>query len=269
VSPWLLLAAVLAVALIVCLVQLVRTRRALAAARAEVTALESRIRPVPQHPALEAAGRAVRQVSRTAARVRDHGVLQGLLVSSIEDLTRWATEERTEIVRYAADDGTVTFFFSDIVDSTASNEELGDPAWVKLLAAHDRLVRSALARHGGHVVKTQGDGFMAVFGDPTAAVRSALAIQRALGASRSVRLRRTPVAVRIGLHSGVAIERDGDFLGRNVAMAARVAARADGGEVLVSDELRTALGDDFTVTDAGTTTLKGLAGEHRLWAVRA
>jgi class 3 adenylate cyclase len=100
-----------------------------------------------------------------------------------------------------------------------------------------------------------------------------LDIQRALGAKRqrSRRLRRTPIRVRIGMHTGTAIEREGDFFGRNVAMAARVASMADGGEILVSTDIAERLADsaEFTFTEEDTVEFKGLPGEHRLFTVEA
>ena len=82
-------------------------------------------------------------------------------------------------MRLAGPDGSVAILFSDIEGSTELNERLGDKEWVRLLARHDAAVRSAIERHGGHVVKTQGDGFMAAFGSPEPAVRSAIAVQQA------------------------------------------------------------------------------------------
>jgi class 3 adenylate cyclase len=117
------------------------------------------------------------------------------------------------------------------------------------------------------VVKSQGDGFMVVFGEPGEAVATALGIQRAM-ARNEVRFRRTPVRVRIGIHVGPAIARDGDYFGRNVAKAARVAAVADGGEVLVSDELREAVEGTVPMDSAGEHELKGLGGTHVLWSLR-
>ena len=95
------------------------------------------------------------------------------------------------------------------------------------------------------IVKSQGDGYMVVFSTPELAVGASLDIQRALSAKRqrSRQLRRTPIRVRIGLHTGTAIEREGDYFGSNVAMAARVAALADGGEILVTDEIAEALAE--------------------------
>jgi adenylate cyclase len=247
------------IAIVVLSVLLARSRLRNARLQKRVTAP----RPGPR----SAAGRAVKAVVETAARVRTQGV-GGLVMASLEDLTRWVTEDRAEIARVAAPDGTVTIMFSDIEDSTAITEELGDARWVRLLEAHDALVRAQIARHRGHVVKSQGDGFMVVFGAPADAVHAATNIQRELTTGTGRRLRRTPLRVRIGIHVGPAISRDNDYFGRNVAMAARVAAQAGGGEIVVSDEVRTALDDDeFTLHPAGEVELKGLADVHALWTV--
>ncbi|MCW2761211.1 MAG: adenylate/guanylate cyclase protein [Marmoricola sp.] len=222
--------------------------------------------------AAQAAGLAMRTVVETASRMREQGV-RGMLLSSIDDLAAWAMEDRNEIARIAAPDGTVTMMFSDIENSTSVNSEIGDEQWVKLLQAHDRLLHTYVDKHRGHVVKSQGDGYMVVFPTPELALGASLGIQRALSAKRqrSRRLRRTPIRVRIGLHTGTAIEREGDYFGRNVAMAARVASMADGGEIMVTREIAEALSDatDFRFVEDETVELKGLPGEHQLWLVEA
>jgi class 3 adenylate cyclase len=140
---------------------------------------------------------------------------------------------------------------------------------VRVLDSHDRLVREQIRRNNGHVVKSQGDGFMVVFREPVQAVRAAVGIQRALE-DNTGRLRRNRIRVRIGAHTGTVISKDGDFFGRNVAMAARVASQAAGGEIVVSDDVRMALDehDEFVLTPFEALELKGLAGVHELWAVR-
>jgi class 3 adenylate cyclase len=210
----------------------------------------------------------VGKVVEAAARARDQGVGR-MLVASLEDFTRWAAEQRTAIGRMAAEDGTVTIMFSDIEGSTALNSSLGDARWVRVLAAHDELVETYVEKYRGLIVKTQGDGHMVVFTTPELALRAALDIQRAFGAkwNHSRELRRTPIKVRIGLHAGTAIERDGDYLGQNVALAARVAAQADGGEVMVTGEIAEACADEFTFVPAGSLELKGFEGVHELWHV--
>lgn len=246
-------------ALAVAVVLLLRARR-------ELREWEESLVEVPQPAGKQAVGLAVRTVRETFDRVRDRGLVGGLLLAPIEDFTRWATEDRAEIVRIAAPDGTVTVLFSDIENSTALNERLGDGAWVRLLRAHDRAVRTQVAKHHGHVVKSQGDGYMVVFGHPDDAVDAALRIQRAVTKDGRGG-RRVSVRVRIGIHVGTAVARDGDWFGSNVAKAARVAAAADGGQVLVSDEVRSALTSDVRVRDTGEHELKGLSGTHVLWAV--
>jgi class 3 adenylate cyclase len=240
---------------------LVRTRRELAATRKQLQG--------PQPPrALALAGRAVRNVVDSATLVRRYGVTE-FLMSSIQDFTRWTTEDRARIADAARPDGTVTIFFSDIQDSTAMNERLGDADWLRLLDAHDRVVREHVDHHHGHVVKTQGDGFMIVFGEPLDGIRAALAIQTEIAGGGGRRLRRTPVRVRIGMHVGEVTSRDGDYFGRNVAFAARVAAHAEGGQILVTDDVRNTLGGDTDLLfeALAEVELKGLIGRHRLWLV--
>ena len=204
----------------------------------------------------------------TAAKVRDHGV-SGLLMTSMEDLARWSQEDRGALEKLAGRDGTLSILFSDIEDSTDINEKLGDKEWVRLLGAHDQLVQASVEVHGGHIVKSQGDGFMIAFREAAEAVHAGIEIQDALAETGDRRLRKTPIRVRVGIHCGTAIERDGDLFGKNVAMAARVAAQAKGGEILVSDDIRVALRDveDIVLVDGRDTELKGIPGVHRLWEV--
>lgn len=266
-------ALVLGLALVASLAGLVVTRRQLAAVRAEAERLERAMATTQvvesRNPrAVRAAGRVVDKVVEAATRVREQGVGR-MLVASLEDLTSWASEERVAIGRMAADDGTVTIFFSDIEGSTALNASLGDARWVRVLAAHDEVVETYVEKYRGLIVKTQGDGHMVVFSTPDLALRAAWDIQRAFGSkwNHSRELRRTPVSVRIGLHTGTAIERAGDYLGQNVALAARVAGQAEGGQILVTTEIAAACEDDFSFTAAGAVELKGFDGVHELWHV--
>jgi adenylate cyclase len=216
------------------------------------------------------AERAVRTMIDAAFKVRDQGV-GGLLQESMDNLSRWAMEDRGEITRMAARDGTVTVFFSDIEGSTALNSELGDEQWVRLLIAHDTLVRAQVERRDGHIVKSQGDGFMVVFTSPVDAVKAGLSIQRALAGLRGKRLKRTPIKVRIGIHEGTAIARDGDLFGQTVAMAARVGACAEGDEILVTEPVASALAGNarFELTAREPVELKGFPDEQVLWRVES
>jgi class 3 adenylate cyclase len=270
---------VLAALLVAALGAVAYVGRQLAHARGQLAELErtttttertTTFLPPRAERAATVAGKAVRTVVDTANRLREQGVRDTLL-GSLDDFTEWALEHRSEIARVAAEDGRVTIFFSDIEGSTSLNSDLGDEQWVKLLASHDRLLHASIDKHGGQVVKSQGDGYMVVFPLPQDAVDASLGIQRALSAKRqrSRHLRRTPIRVRIGLHVGETIERGGDYFGRNVAMAARVAALADGGEILVTDDVAEALADrgDLHFLEEDVVELKGLPGEHRLWLV--
>jgi class 3 adenylate cyclase len=244
-----------------------RQRRRTALLERELTdrSGRGRSRRLLSPPRVPTTREAVKAVWETAALVREKGV-GGALRSSVEDLAGWAQVERPDLARLAAGDGSVTILFSDIEGSTALNEELGDKAWVKLLARHDAVVRRCVAAYDGHVVKTQGDGFMVAFGPADHAVDCAVDIQRAL-TKRRLRPLDPDIRVRIGIHRGEAVRRDNDLFGRNVAYAARVAGHADGGEILVSDPVAAALGDDLPVAGTREAELKGLAGVHRLHVV--
>lgn len=263
---------VLGGALVLCLVALAVVTKLLVDSRRETSQLQETVEGQlaetrVSRPVLTV-GRVATKMVEAAYRAREQGVGR-MLVGSLEDFTRWAAEQRAEIGRMAADDGTVTILFSDIEGSTALNADLGDARWVRVLAAHDELVETYVEKYRGLIVKTQGDGHMVVFSTPDLALQAALDIQRAFGAkwNTSRELRRTPVKVRIGLHTGTAIERDGDYLGQNVALAARVTARAAGGEILVTGEVAEACAGDFVFTPEGAVELKGFEGEHALWRV--
>jgi class 3 adenylate cyclase len=246
-----------AVALIVVSGRLRRTRR-----KADV--LQHR---VDTRNLLLSGGReAVKTVWQTANLVRKKG-LGAAVRSSIEDLADWAEVERPDLARITPD-GKVVILFTDIEDSTALNERIGDRAWVRLIARHDDMVHRTVDKHAGHVVKSQGDGFMIAFAQPEQAVRCAIDIQRALQ-DRGHRKRQDTIRVRIGVHMGRSVRRGDDLFGRNVAMAARVAAAADGAQILISEPVRDAVaGCDGITVDAGRDVeLKGFAGTHRLYAV--
>lgn len=211
---------------------------------------------------------AVKTVWQTANLVRKEG-FGGALRSSIEDLAEWAEVERPDLARVTPD-GRVVILFSDIEESTALNERIGDRAWVKLIGAHDKLVSDLVQRRSGHVVKSQGDGFMIAFARADQAVRCGIDLQQELRASAK-RKRHEEIRVRIGVHMGRSVRRGDDLFGRNVAMAARVAAQAVGGEILVSQPVRDALCDcdDIRFDEGRDAELKGFSGSYRLFAVEA
>jgi adenylate cyclase len=234
--------------------------RLLSRSRAEVEELQR------SPDLLRFGSKAVKTVWQTANLVRKEG-FGAAVRSSIEDLADWAEVERPDLARVTAD-GKVAILFSDIEESTALNERVGDRAWVKLIGEHDKLVRKLVKQCSGQVVKSQGDGFMIAFAHAEEAVRCGMDMQDALHKDAE-RKRHNTLRVRIGVHVGRSVRRGDDLFGRNVAMAARVADQACGGEILVSDTVRDALKDceNISFDDGRDAELKGFAGKHRLYAV--
>ncbi len=185
--------------------------------------------------------------------------------TSIDFMIGEVASERPDIAAHAAPDGQVTILFSDIENSTLMTERLGDERWLEVLRAHNALFRRQVSAHGGFEVKNQGDGFMLVFPDSRRAVECAAAIQRGLAEGELIE--GETVRVRMGMHAGEAIREEGDFFGRSVILAARIAAQARGGEILVSEALKERAEHDDGDGDGGVRfdggrelELKGLAG---------
>jgi class 3 adenylate cyclase len=146
------------------------------------------------------------------------------------------------------------FMFTDIVRSTDLVGVIGDEAWENLLGWHDQTLRSLFASHGGAVAHHTGDGFFVSFEDAGSALRCSVAIQRALAEHR--RAHGFALQVRIGVHSGEATRRGQDYGGGEVHKAARIAALAEGGEILVSQETL-AEADGFQAGAPREVNLKG------------
>jgi class 3 adenylate cyclase len=152
-----------------------------------------------------------------------------------------------------------TLLFTDIVGSTEIAARVGDAAFRELIGRHNREVRDVLDRFRGREVNTTGDGFLAVFDGAARAVRAALAIR---DRARAVRLE-----VRIGIHTGEVELVGGDVRGLAVHAAARIAASARPGEVLVSSMTsQLAAGAGLEFEDRGERALRGIQGTHRLWS---
>jgi class 3 adenylate cyclase len=202
------------------------------------------------------------------AKLRAQGIDPASIETSIQEVASLVEEERPDLRAHVAPDGTVTVMFSDIESSTAINERLGDTRWMELLREHNAIVREHVAAHHGYEVKSQGDGFMLAFASARRALECAAAIQRAFDA-RNREQPEQPLRLRIGLHTGEVIREGEDFFGRHVTLAARVAEKARGGEVLVSSLLRelTEGAGDFHFDGGRQAELKGLSGSHRLFSL--
>ena len=188
--------------------------------------------------------------------------------SSVDEVASSVAAERPSLRSAAAPDGTVTILFSDIEGSTAHNERLGDVRWLELLRAHNRVVRGCVRAYGGFEVKSQGDGFMLAFPSARKAIDCARAIQDAIAAELGNHPD-GPILVRIGLHTGEAIREESDFYGKNVVVAARIADKARGGEVLASAVVKqlTESAGDIGFDDVREVELAGLAGTHAVYRV--
>jgi adenylate cyclase len=211
----------------------------------------------------------LRQRNDTRQRLLSGGREAVKTVWNTANIMRKAEVERPDLARVTPD-GRVVILFSDIEESTALNERIGDRAFVKLIGSHDKLVQRLVQRQSGHVVKSQGDGFMIAFARAEQAVRCGIDVQDALH-KEAKRKRHEEIRVRIGIHMGRSVRRGDDLFGRNVAMAARVAAQAVGGEILVSQSVRDAVSDcdDISFDEGRDVELKGFSGNYRLFAVEA
>jgi predicted ATPase/class 3 adenylate cyclase len=172
---------------------------------------------------------------------------------------------------YALGMETLTFLFTDIEGSTALLARLGDDDYAQVLAGHHALIRSALAAHDGREVDTQGDAFFAVFSSPRGCVAAVLAMQRVIqdhawpGGEQ--------VRVRMGIHCGEAARTAAGLVGLEVHRAARVAAVAHGGQVLVSEAaavlVRDGLPPGVSLADLGVHRLKDLGRPELIFQLHA
>ena len=152
-----------------------------------------------------------------------------------------------------------TVLFTDIVGSTERARTVGDQRWRELLDRHDQAAYRLVEQEGGRLIKSTGDGILAVFDGPGRGIRCALALRAELRASG--------IEIRAGLHTGEVDLRAEDVGGIAVHLAARVMSAAGPGEVLVSRTVRDLVaGSDITLEDRGTHTLKGVGDQWQLFA---
>ncbi|MCH8815246.1 MAG: adenylate/guanylate cyclase domain-containing protein [Chloroflexi bacterium] len=167
-----------------------------------------------------------------------------------------------------------TILFTDVEGSTALTDRLGDAKARDILREHERIVRKALKEHGGSEVKTMGDGFMASFTSATGALECAIALQRAFAERNEGAQQAALLRIRIGLNAGEPIAEDdpggrGDLFGTAVNMAARICAKAEGGEILASNVVRELVaGKGFLFSDRGETEMRGFEDPVRVYEVR-
>ena len=167
--------------------------------------------------------------------------------------------------RMSSPDGAVTLMLSDIADARRRGRPARTGALGAARARSPHARRAArLAGHDGQVVKFEGDGFLASFNSAHAGLHAAVDLQRTFTAGSS------SLAIRVGLHSGFVMGNPEQLMGRNVVLAARIAAQAKGGEILVSSTAREYTQSDpsFRFEEHGEYHFKGLLGEHVVFAVQ-
>ena len=168
----------------------------------------------------------------------------------------------------SAPSGTLAFLFTDIEGST-QRWETARSAMQSSVERHEALIREAIDRHHGYVFKTVGDAFCSSFTNARDALLAALAIQAALGSEDFSAV--GGLAVRIGVHAGVAQERDGDYFGPAINRVARLMSIGHGGQVLLSNAAYELVKDDApertAFTDLGSHQLKDLSQHERVWQV--
>ena len=175
----------------------------------------------------------------------------------LESIERFLTGERHSV---DIDRVVSTIMFTDIIDSTQRAAELGDRRWRDLLHAHHACVRAELAVYRGREIKTTGDGFHATFDGPARAIRCAQAVSAAVC--------ELGLALRIGLHTGECEVKGDTVEGLAIHIAARVAARAQAGDILVSQTVKDLVaGSGLHFTPRGAHQLKGLPDAWHLFAV--
>lgn len=162
-------------------------------------------------------------------------------------------------------EGLASVMFTDIVNSSRLASAMRDRLWSAEISRHFGALRRIIESGGGQFVKSLGDGTMSSFSSARSALRAASTIQRAMDADTDG----PAIALPVGIHTGEVVQTDEDLFGTVVNRAARIAAAAGAGDIMVSDETRALAGDDpdFRFLDPVTVRLKGFEGErliHRI-----
>jgi pimeloyl-ACP methyl ester carboxylesterase len=189
---------------------------------------------------------------------KDHLPWEGDRDALLDEIERFLSGVREEV---EPDRVLATLLFTDLIDSTAKAAQLGDGGWQDLLAKHRRLVRAQLARFRGREVEMVRDSVLATFDGPARAVRCASAIADGLEA--------LGLAVRAGVHTGEIEQANGNVRGIAVQIAARIAAAARPGEVVVSGTVKDIVaGSGIAFEERGEHELDGAPGTWRLFTAR-
>jgi class 3 adenylate cyclase len=211
---------------------------------------------VPEH-VLTNAGERIRNATLVELDGRDHFPFVGDVDALVAEIAAFVTGERQlpPPQRLLA-----AVLFTDLVGSTERAASLGDEEWKLLLDRHDTTVRTAVGRCGGSVVKTTGDGILALLPSAGSGLRTAAAIHRDLAAEG--------LDVRIGVHAGDIDRRGDDVSGLAVNIASRVMSKAGAGEIVVTTSVVAAIaGQSVAFESLGSQDLKGVPGAWELFRV--
>ena len=189
----------------------------------------------------------------------DHLAWIGNADALLAEVQEFVTGERPII---EADRVLATVLFIDIVRSTQRATAIGDSRWRDLVDDYQRQVGKEVARLGGRVVNTAGDGVFAIFEGPARAIKCACAVRDVVGT--------LGLAIRCGIHTGECVVEGNDVAGIAVHIGARVAARANAGEILLSSTVKDLIsGSKVECSDRGSHVLRGVSGRWRLFAVKS
>ena len=211
-----------------------------------------------------------------AARIPDARlvVLEGSWLTAMKDPGKWGhvldefLGTSQDAAREPAQDDIHTILLTDIADSTALTQRLGDAQAQELVRAHNTIVREALNTHGGTEIKHTGDGIMASFPSASRALECAVAVQSAV-AGYAEQHADVPLSVHVGLNAGEPIVEENELFGTAVQLARRICDQAQGGEILASDVVRQLVaGKGFLFADRGDVALRGFEDPVRLYEVR-
>jgi len=203
-----------------------------------------------------------------ALKMRAQGSDSSSIKGSIAMVASSVGARRPSMRSAVNEEGAVTLMFSDMVDYTVMTERLGDHEALRVVQAHNQVVRRQCDAHGGFEVELRGDGFLLAFPNPLSGVRCGIALQRWF-ADYNEKQPKEPIRLRIGLHTGEAIRDVDKFFGKTVIQAFRIADLARADEILISEDVRKQIEvvANFRFLDERLVTLKGITGEHRLAAV--
>ena len=189
---------------------------------------------------------------------------QGSQFTSIQRVADLILPNEVASILKAQSEHTLSIVFSDIEGSTKLTVGAGDKKWYEIISSHNKLIRDTASQYDGNVVKSNGDGFMLTFLSARSAVNAFVEVQEVLDTLDSSDVLKD-IRIRVGIHVGEAIASDdGDYYGRHVNTAARIADKASGGEILVSNlvkEIIEARGDiDFD--EPRVVSLQGIADNY-------